>query len=276
MGTSPALDLETLAAGACVKGIDLLATGDFTHPAWLAELKAKLAPVDGTELFALRDLAVARDDPQRPLLSEPGPGEGPAPLFMLGTEVSCVYQQGGRTHRLHLLVYAPDFEAVDALCEAFAPYGALASDGRPTLSLSGRQVVEAAMSANPRCVVVAAHAWTPWYSVYGSKGGFDSLAECFGDMLPHLLAVETGLSSDPSMNWRVAALDSLALVSYSDAHSAPRLGPSSPSSTPTSRTRGIGTRSATAGSPTRSSSIRRRASTTSMAIASVGSARPRR
>ena len=205
MGVSKALDLAVLARGARAKGIDLLATGDFTHPAWLTELKTELRPVGGTELFTWR-------------------GAPSGPRFLLGTEVSCVYQQDGRTHRLHLLIHAPSFEAVDRLCTGLSPYGKLASDGRPTLSLSGRDLVEAVLGADPRCVVTAAHAWTPWYSVYGSKGGFDSLAECFGDMLPHVAALETGLSSDPSMNWRVPELDSLAIVSYSDAHSAPRLG----------------------------------------------------
>ena len=199
-GTSPSLDLDSLSHWARLKGIDLLATGDFTHPAWLAELREKLTPVPGG-LFAYGQV-----------------------LFILGTEVSCVYQQGERTHRLHLLVYAPSFEAVDRLCAAFAPHGALASDGRPMLDLSGREVVEAALSADPRCEVVPAHAWTPWYSVYGSKGGFDSLEECFGDMLPHIHAVESGLSSDPAMNWRVPELDGLSIVSYSDAHSPPRMG----------------------------------------------------
>ncbi|MDE2765422.1 MAG: endonuclease Q family protein, partial [Chloroflexota bacterium] len=156
-------------------------------------------------------------------------GDGGAPAtpgarFVLGTEVSCVYRQAGRGRRVHLLLFAPGFDAVHRLCAAFAPYGALASDGRPTLSLSARDAVEAALDADPRCIAIPAHAWTPWFSVYGAKGGFDSLAECFGDMLPHVPAVETGLSSDPAMNWRVPELDDKAIVSFSDAHSAPRIG----------------------------------------------------
>ncbi len=205
MATSPSITLESMASWAAVKGVDLLAAADFTHPAWLAELKAKLEPLDDG-LFALRAAAPS------------------AARFVLGTEVSCVYRQGGRTRRLHLLVLAPDFGAVDRLCAALAPYGKLASDGRPTLSLSAREVVAAALGADERCEVIPAHAWTPWYSVYGSKGWFDSLAECFGDMLPHVHAVETGLSSDPSMNWRVPELDGLSIVSFSDAHSSPRMG----------------------------------------------------
>ena len=198
-GTSPQLTLENLAAWAEWKGIDLLATGDFTHPAWLAKLHAKLAPgLDGLFSYAGAN-------------------------FLLGTELSCVYQQAGRTRRIHFLVHAPSFEAVERLCAALALYGNLAADGRPTLALSGRDLVELALEADPRCLVMPAHVWTPWYGALGSIGGFESLEECFGDMLPHIPAIETGLSSDPSMNWRVPELDGLSIVSYSDAHSLSRL-----------------------------------------------------
>ena len=212
-GTSPALSLQTLAAWADVKGVDVLACGDFTHPAWLAELKRSLRPVDDG-LFELTEQPERYDVRDR---------ERPA-RFVLGTEVSCVYSQDGRSHRLHLLVLAPDFDAVDAICRAFAPYGALASDGRPMLRLSGRDVVESVLAVDPQCEVIPAHAWTPWYALFGSKSGFDSLDECFGDMSGHVHAIETGLSSDPAMNWRVPDLDGRTLVSFSDAHSAQRLG----------------------------------------------------
>lgn len=212
-GTSPVLSLQTLTAWADVKGVDVLACGDFTHPAWLAELKSNLRPAsDG--LFELTEPPERFDVRGR---------ERPAP-FVLGTEVSCVYPQDGRSHRLHLLVLAPDFDAVDAICDAFAPYGSLPSDGRPMLRLSGRDVVEAVLTIDSRCEVIPAHAWTPWYALYGSKSGFDSLEDCFGDMAPHVHAIETGLSSDPAMNWRVPELDARTLVSFSDAHSAQRLG----------------------------------------------------
>lgn len=199
-GTSPKLTLESLAAWAKLKGIDLLATGDFTHPAWLAELRAKLAEDEGG-LFTFGDVR-----------------------FMLGTEVSCVYQQGGRTRRVHLLLYAPSFTAVEALNTALARWGNVSDDARPTLALSARDFAALSYEADPRCTVIPAHAWTPWYSVYGSVGGFDSLEECFGDLTGAILAVETGLSSDPGMNWRMPELDGKAIVSFSDAHSLPRLG----------------------------------------------------
>ncbi len=199
-GTSPRLTLENLAAWAKLKGIDLLATGDFTHPAWLAELRAKLSETEGG-LFQFGGVR-----------------------FMLGTEVSCVYQQGGRTRRVHLLLYAPSFATVERLNTALARWGNLSDDARPTLALSARDLAALAHDADPRCTVIPAHAWTPWYSVYGSVGGFDSLGECFGDLTGAIPAVETGLSSDPGMNWRMPELDGKAIVSFSDAHSLPRLG----------------------------------------------------
>ena len=201
-GTSPRLGLQALVAGAQRKGIDLLATGDCTHPTWLAELEEELVEVDGG-LLRLRS--------------------GAGPRLVLGGELSCVYGQGGRTRRVHLLVFAPSFEAVRRLSSALAPYGALRSDGRPTLALSCRDTVELVLSADERCEVLPAHAWTPWFGALGSRGGFDGLEECFLDLFPHIHAVETGLSSDPAMNWRVPELDDLAIVSFSDAHSPERL-----------------------------------------------------
>lgn len=258
------MSLEAMAWWAGVKGLDVLACGDFTHPAWLAELRRKLRPdgnglfmlreggdappagqlrrklrPDGNGLFTLREGGDARPAGQLPVgegaegALDAGKGEsgagrlagiGGGARFVLGTEASCVYPQGGRTRRIHMLILAPDFAAADGLREALAPYGALESDGRPTLRLSARDLVEAALTVSPLCEAVPAHVWTPWYGALGSKGGFDSLAEAFGDMAPHIRAVETGLSSDPAMNWRAPELDGRTLVSFSDAHSAPRLG----------------------------------------------------
>ena len=212
-GTSPALSLRSLAQWADIKGLDVLACGDFTHPAWLAEIRRSLRPADDG-LFDLGERS------ERPVVR----GRERSARFVLGTEVSCVYAQDGRSRRLHLLILAPDLDAVDGVCRAFAPHGSLSSDGRPMLRLSGRDVVEAVLSVSARCEVIPAHAWTPWYALYGSKSGFDSLGDCFGDMAEHVHAIETGLSSDPAMNWRVPDLDGRALVSFSDAHSAQRLG----------------------------------------------------
>ena len=198
--TSKALSLEALARWARLKGIQLLATADFTHPAWFQELKAKL----------VEDL--------------PGLYRSGGVNFVLGTEVSCVYQQAQRRRRVHLLLLAPDLATVARLNRALATHGNLALDGRPTLALSGRDFTALVLGTSPDCIVVPAHVWTPWYGVYGSKSGFDHLEECFLDMTPHIRAVETGLSSDPAMNWPVPELSDRTIVSFSDAHSLPKLG----------------------------------------------------
>ena len=192
--------MENLAAWAKVKGIDLLASADFTHPVWLQELRAKLS-ADGPGLYRFGGVH-----------------------FVLGTEVSCVYQQGGRNRRVHVLVLAPDFDTVDRINGALADYGNLQSDGRPTLGLSARDLTALVLDTNPNCIVIPAHVWTPWYGLYGSKSGFDYLEECFLDLAPQIHAVETGLSSDPAMNWAVPELEDKTIVSFSDAHSAPKLG----------------------------------------------------
>lgn len=201
MATSPALDPAALAEAGRAKGVDLLSTADFTHPGWRRDLAESLEEV-APGLFALR-----------------GAGEG-APRFVLGTEVSCVWRQDDRGRRVHLLLFAPGFDAVERICDGLEPHGSLKSDGRPLLRLSARDLAELVWDADPRCEVVPAHVWTPWYGLYGSKSGFDSFGECFGDLAPRVRAIETGLSSDPAMNWRVPELDGRALLSFSDAHSA--------------------------------------------------------
>lgn len=197
--TSNALTLENLAEWAKFKGIDLLASADFTHPVWFRELKEKLLP-SHTGLYQFGGVQ-----------------------FILGTEASCVYQQGGRQRRVHILLFAPCLDAVERINHALSNYGNLAADGRPTLALSVRDLTELALDADPECVIIPAHAWTPWYGVFGSKSGFDSLEECFEDMVPAINAIETGLSSDPGMNWTVPDLVDKTIVSFSDAHSLPKL-----------------------------------------------------
>ena len=198
--TSSALTLDNLAAWARLKGIHLLATADFTHPIWFQQLKDSLKEgPDGAYHYG-------------------------GVNFVMGTEVSCVFKQDGRGRRVHLLVYAPDMATAEALTAEYARYGNLQADGRPTLSLSARDAVHLTLDTNPYCLVVPAHAWTPWYGIFGSKSGFDSLSDAFGGMVDHVPAIETGLSSDPEMNWRVPDLANKAIVSFSDAHSLPRLG----------------------------------------------------
>ena len=190
-----------LAEWANLKGIDVLASGDFTHPVWNGELKEKLEEVS-PGLFSYHDVN-----------------------FVLGTEISCVYKQDGRGRRLHLLVFAPGFGAVDRLRRSLADAGAkLDGDGRPSVRLSGRDLTALVLDINRSCMVIPAHVWTPWYGLFGSKSGFDSLEDCFQDMSPFIHAVETGLSSDPEMNWPVGELEGKSIVSFSDAHSLPNLG----------------------------------------------------
>jgi len=208
MATSRALDLESLSEAAERKGVQLLSAADFTHPEWRRELAEKLVD-DGTGLYQLKS-------------AYPN-----APQFVLGTEISCVWRDPpvtGRGRRVHLLLFAPDFAAVDALIARFEPHGALASDGRPLLKLSVHDVASLVMDAGERCEIIPAHVWTPWYGVYGSKSGFDSLEEAFGEHAGRIHAIETGLSSDPEMNWAVPELVNRALVSFSEAHSAANVG----------------------------------------------------
>lgn len=198
--TSKNLSLENLAYWAKLKGIDLLACGDFTHPAWFAELAQKLeGGEDGLYRFQGTN-------------------------FVLGTEVSCVYRQEERQRRVHLLLFLPDMASVARLNSELARFGKLEGDGRPTLKLSARDLTELALGVNPECMVIPAHVWTPWYGLYGSKSGFDRLEDAFLDMAKHIHAVETGLSSDPAMNWIVPQLSDRTIVSFSDAHSLPKLG----------------------------------------------------
>jgi uncharacterized protein (TIGR00375 family) len=215
--TSRDLDLEHLAAWACRKGIGVVATGDFTHPAWCAELKQKLVPAE-PGLFRLRD-----DIEQAVTQTLPPACRAPV-RFMLEVEISTIYKKGDRTRKIHHLIYAPDFETVDRMSARLARIGNIASDGRPILGLDSRDLLEIALEAGPHAYLVPAHIWTPWFAALGSQSGFDSIADCYGDLADRIFAVETGLSSDPAMNWRVSFLDRYRLTSNSDAHSPGKLG----------------------------------------------------
>ncbi|MDR5709390.1 MAG: endonuclease Q family protein [Armatimonadota bacterium] len=198
--TSRDMDVESLSLWARRKGIQVVGTGDFTHPLWLRELRSKLRP------------------------AEDGLFEYQGTRFVLTVEVSSVYPQDGKLRKVHTLLLSPSFEVCDRINAVLGRFGNLAADGRPTLTLSCAKLVEYVMEISPRCLVIPAHAWTPWFSVFGSQSGFDSLEECFRDQLRHVRAIETGLSSDPPMNWRISRLDGITLVSFSDAHSPNKLG----------------------------------------------------
>lgn len=214
--TSKSLCLETLYQWAQIKGINVIGTGDFTHPAWLKELKEKLIP-EGNGLFRLKNI------PREPGL--PGIKENQIPVrFCLSAEISSVYHFNNKTRRNHNLVYAPDFETAEAINKKLARSGDLAADGRPTVSISSRDVLETVLNVGGQAHFVPAHAWTPWFSTLGSRGGYDSMEECFRDLYAYIFALETGFSSDPAMNWQWSKLDHLTMISSSDAHSAQKLG----------------------------------------------------
>lgn len=198
--TSKELNFDTLTHWAKLKGITLLSSADFTHPLWASEIKTKLKDT-GNGFFSYQ-----------------------GSNFVLGAEVSCIFSQGGKLRRVHLLLFVPSFKAMDKVNLELGKRGKLASDGRPILGLSAKIVLEILLEADPDSIMIPAHAWTPWFGVLGQNGGFDSLEDCFQDLTPYIYGIETGLSSDPSMNWRVSELDNRSIVSFSDAHSAPKMG----------------------------------------------------
>jgi DNA helicase-2/ATP-dependent DNA helicase PcrA len=215
--TSKQCDLEHLALWARKKGITVIGTGDFTHPAWRAELQAKLTPAE-PGLFRLRP------DLERAVAERLPPACHGATRFMLSVEISTIYKKDDHTRKIHHLIYVPDFAAAERVIQPLGKIGNLASDGRPILGLDSRHVLEIVLQAGSGSYLVPAHIWTPWFAALGSKSGFDSIDHCYADLAPHIFAVETGLSSDPPMNWRVSSLDRYRLVSNSDAHSPDKLG----------------------------------------------------
>jgi uncharacterized protein (TIGR00375 family) len=196
------MGIDGIAAGAKQKGIGIVATGDFTHPTYFEEIKQKLKSAeDGSGFYQHSGIR-----------------------FVLGTEVSNIYSVNRKVKRIHLLVLAPSLEVAAQINEALGKRGKLASDGRPILGMRAEETVELIMNISPHCEVMPAHAWTPWFGVFGSNGGFDSIEECFGTQSKHIHALETGLSSDPAMNWRLSKLDKYSLISNSDAHSQAKMG----------------------------------------------------
>jgi len=215
--TSKQLDVPNLHAWARRKGVAVLGTGDCIHPAWLPELEEQLVE-DGDGLYR------ARDDVARAADAEVPAACGDGPRFVLQTEISNIYKAGGKVRKVHNLILLPDLAAAARLAARLDAIGNIRSDGRPILGLDSRDLLEIALEADPRSIFIPAHVWTPWFSALGSKSGFDSIEECYRDLTPHVHAVETGLSSDPPMNWRVSSLDRFVLVSNSDAHSPSKLG----------------------------------------------------
>ena len=195
------------------KGIHLVGTGDFTHPAWRAELTEQLVPAE-EGLYTLKEEAIR-------------PGALPveeAPRFVVSGEISTIYKKNGAVRKVHSLIVLPDLERAEVLSRRLEAIGNLHSDGRPILGLDCRDLLEITLEAAPNAIFIPAHIWTPHFSLFGAFSGFDTIEECFEDLTPHIHALETGLSSDPPMNWRWSALDRFHLVSNSDAHSPSKLG----------------------------------------------------
>ena len=216
--TSREMTLDTLAYWAKVKGISLLASSDFTHPEWLFLIKDKLE-AEGNGFFRLKNplpqnneylkgISLSIDDVS----------------FILSTEISFIYSKKGKVRKIHILLLAPDFESVDKINSKLSGLGNLRSDGRPILGMDAKNFVKIVADLCPECVVIPSHIWTPWFSLFGANSGFDSIEECFEEMTSFIFALETGLSSDPPMNWMLSSLDRYTLVSNSDAHSPSKLG----------------------------------------------------
>jgi len=204
-GCSKQLTLANIARWCEIKGIDLVSTGDFTHPAWFKSLNGELEQ-DGAGFYALRS-------------------GGNKTRFVIGSEISCIYRQGGRCRRIHVCLLAPSLEAAGKLNDELAKRGCnLKADGRPIIGLPAKALAELCWEIDQEFFVFPAHAWTPWFSIFGSKSGFDSIEECFEEAAAKICAIETGLSSDPDMNHLISGLDGIALLSNSDAHSLANLG----------------------------------------------------
>ncbi len=216
--TSQDLTLPGLYKWAKIKGIAILGTGDFTHPAWFEEMRGQLEPAEAGLLRLKPELADEVD------AGLPASVRSAVVRFVPSVEIATIYKRGERVRKVHQLIIMPSLEAVSALNERLSRIGNLKADGRPILGLDSEELLRLTLETQPRALYVPAHIWTPWFAVFGSKSGFDSMAEAYGDLASEIRAVETGLSSDPSMNWRVADLDGRAIISNSDAHSPQKLG----------------------------------------------------
>ncbi|OWK27488.1 MAG: DNA helicase UvrD [Parcubacteria group bacterium GW2011_GWA2_38_13b] len=213
--TSPNMDLGYLDLWGQIKGIDVISVGDFTHPVWFKEIKEKLEPVNG--LFRLKNKYKIKNNDFPKILKNDL-------RFILTTEISCIYSKNNKVRKIHIIVFAPDFEAVEKINVRLGRIGNLHSDGRPILGLDAKELAKIVFGASTECLVIPAHAWTPWFSIFGSKSGFNAIEECFDEYAKHIFAVETGLSSDPAMNRRLSKLDDISLISNSDAHSLHKIG----------------------------------------------------
>ena len=213
---SPQLTLENIDKTCRIKGVDIIATGDFTYPDWFFDIRNSLTPCPspasrerGAKDSGLYVLKTAENDKVK---------------FLLSTEFALIYKKNDKVRRIHLVVHAPNIKAAEELNKYLDKRYNIRSDGRPILGMSAEALMKLCLSIHPKYLIYPAHLWTPWFAVFGSKSGFDSMEECFGEYTPNIYAYETGLSSDPEMNWRLSSLDKLTLLSNSDAHSLPNIG----------------------------------------------------
>ena len=213
--TSKASNIQGLAAWSQVKGINVVGSGDFTHPAWLAQIKEELQPAE-PGLFKLKNQVSKAFADANP--------EAIETRFILTSEISSIYKRHSKVHKVHNVLFAPDLQSVERINAKLAAIGNIESDGRPILGLDSRDLLEILLEQAPDGFLVPAHIWTPWFSLFGSKSGFDAIEDCYGDLTEHIFALETGLSSDPDMNRLISALDRFTLISNSDCHSPSKLG----------------------------------------------------
>ena len=209
--TSPRSDLETLEQFAWQKGVNVLGTGDFTHPAWFKEISQKLEPAE-RGLYVLKSQITNKF--QIP---------NSKPRFLLSVEVSLIYKKSDKVRKIHHLIMVPSLKEADEIRKHLAKVGNIDSDGRPIFGLSSEKLAELVFGVSEKAMLIPAHIWTPWFAIFGSKSGFDSLEECFEKWTPKIFAIETGLSSDPQMNWMVKSLDNVAITSNSDCHSPEKI-----------------------------------------------------
>jgi len=217
--SSSKTNIPNLALSAALKGIKVLGTGDFTHPGWLEEIKRNLEEAE-PGFLRLRLPVISSLEKQIPFLKE----KLQEIRFVFTTEVSTIFTRAGKIKKIHLLIFAPDLKTVEKINIKLGWIGNLKSDGRPTFSIEAKEILKTVLDISEECLIVCAHIWTPWFSLFGSRSGFDSIEECFGEESKYIYALETGLSSDPPMNWRVSSLDKFTLISCSDAHSPENLG----------------------------------------------------
>jgi DNA helicase-2/ATP-dependent DNA helicase PcrA len=201
-----------------IKGISVIGTGDFTHPKWFLEIQEKLEPAEPGLYKLKNDLADKIDQ------SLPNSIRDKKIRFILTAEISSIYKKGGKVRKVHSLIVAPDFATVTKINDKLSKIGNLKSDGRPILGLDSKELLSLVLGVNPKVIFIPAHIWTPWFSLFGSKSGFNSIKEAFDELAPEIRAIETGLSSDPFMNWRIEELKNITITSHSDAHSPEKLG----------------------------------------------------